>query len=257
MVAGVYLVIMITGMFVMKHVFHITYGGYEMTPVLVYFVFAAVCSSIFFYLKYFRETAFKKARINVWIIEFLLVTAIVAGLYMYYGEFSGKNITIIASICITMLLAGIGEELVFRGIILNAFKEKRGVWVAILRSSAIFGFLHITNIFGGQSLSSTLFQVLSAGLSGVLCAWVYLKTNNVIPTMIYHWFYDLFAVLSLYVPISWMIDIPDSYPMSITQIVSSAQMVFTTGASIVLLGLVIYKIYKEKKSWTKELQMDI
>ncbi len=257
MVAGVYLAIMITGMLVMAKVFHIIYGSYLMTSVLVYFTFAAVCSAIFFYRKYFRGTAFKKPRINVWIIEFMLVTVLIAGCHLFYGEFAGKDIAMIATICATMLLAGVGEELVFRGIILNAFKEKRGVWVAILWSSAIFGFLHITNIFGGQSVAETLKQVLSAGLAGVLFAWVYLKTNNVLPTMIYHGFYDMFILLSLYVPVSLTFAIPDSSPLSITQLIASGQQIFSLTASVILLGIVIHNIRKEKQSGAKKLQMDI
>ncbi len=256
-VAGVYLVIMITGMLAMTNVFHISYGGYQMTSVLVYFTFAAVCSAIFFYRKYFRGTAFKKPRINMWIIEFMLVTVLIAGCHLFYGEFAGKDITIIATICATMLLAGIGEELVFRGIILNTFKEKRGIWVAILWSSVIFGILHITNIFGGQGVIETLKQVFSAGLAGVLFAWVYLKTNNVIPTMIYHGFYDMFILLSLYVPVSLTFPVSDSESLSITQIIASGQQIFSLTASVILLGIVIYKIYKEKKSGTKDLQMEI
>lgn len=233
---GVYMIIMMVGMYTMKHIYHIDYSKPQMVLVLVYFMPFSMLSALIFYYKFFRGTAFKKIKINPWIIEFFIAGLILACLQMYFGNYQDKDMMLIWTIIATTFMVGIGEEMLFRGIVFNAFREKRGVYMAILISASIFGVLHITNLLGGASLWHTLAQVFSAGISGIVFAWVFYKTQNIIPTMMYHWVWDMFLILGLYIPVSQ------------TQYVLMIQNIFEQVAGIVLIVVCIRVIRSAKKN---------
>ncbi len=236
---AVYMLIMTTGMIVLKNVYHLDYGTPQMVEVLIYFTFVAVTSSLIFYFIFFKGTAFKKVKFNLWILEFAIAALILAFLQIYFGNYKGKDMSLVWQIVATTFMVGIGEEMLFRGIIFNGFKEKRGVYPAILISAAIFGFLHITNIAGGAPIGATLKQMGSAGISGILFAWVFYKTKNIVPTMMYHWVWDMFLILGLYIPVSQ------------TSILLTVQNIFTMVSSFTLLIIIIINIVKSKKEAKK------
>ncbi|KRN88826.1 CPBP family intramembrane glutamic endopeptidase [Ligilactobacillus ceti] len=237
--ALVYMGIMMIGMYVMKHHFQINYDQPQMVSVLVYFMPFSAGSALIFYYKFFRGTAFKKLKLNFWIIEFFIAAIILAALQIYFGNYQGKDMSLVWTIVGTTFMVGIGEEMLFRGIIFNAFKEKHGVYAAVLISAVIFGALHITNILGGESLSKAIFQCCSAALTGIVFAWVYYKTENLIPTMLYHWVWDMFLILGLYVHVDQ------------TASILMFQNIFSIIASIVLLFICIKKIIQAKKTTLK------
>ncbi len=125
--------------------------------------------------------------------------------------------------------------MLFRGLIFTAFREKRGVYVAVLISASIFGFMHITNLLGGAKIGATLIQMLSAGVSGIICAWVFYKTQNIIPAMIFHWIWDMFLLLGMYVPVKQ------------TQILQLGQNLFEQIAGVVLILICIRAIRRKYK----------
>lgn len=95
---------------------------------------------------------------------------------------------------------GIFEELMCRGWIQNEFIERfsdsrNNVLFSILMSSALFGLMHITNVFfADQSLTETLIQIASAFLIGIAYGAVYYKSKNIWVPIFFHGFWD-FAVM--------------------------------------------------------------
>ncbi|HLQ98949.1 MAG TPA: type II CAAX endopeptidase family protein [Sphingobacterium sp.] len=71
-----------------------------------------------------------------------------------------------------VIIVPIFEELFFRSIIFNGLKNNHTVVLALLISSLLFGFFHI------DYLGSTVF--------GLWLGWVYLKTNNILLSIIAH-----------------------------------------------------------------------
>ncbi len=227
---AVYMVIMSAGMYTLKHVYNIDYGTPQMVTILNYFLPFAVASCLLFYFLFFRGTAFKRPKFNWWLVEIAIAGAIVAVLQFAFGDYSGKDMALIWAIIGSTFMVGIGEEMLFRGLIFTAFKENRGVYVGMLVSAFIFGFLHCTNMFAGAELGATLMQMVSAGLSGVVSAWIFYKTENVIPTMICHWFWDMSLLVGMYVPVSS------------AQTVGIIQNLFITIAGIILVVICIRRI---------------
>ncbi|RJX25524.1 MAG: CPBP family intramembrane metalloprotease [Acholeplasma sp.] len=98
---------------------------------------------------------------------------------------------------------GFLEELIFRGILLlflfQAFSHiKYRVFITILISSLVFGLFHITNVFEGAPLSSTILQIGYSFLMGILWASIYMKTGNLWFSMVLHALYNFFGQVMFY-----------------------------------------------------------
>lgn len=83
------------------------------------------------------------------------------------------------------LLAGLGEELLFRGLLQPWLTEKAGLLIGLVLSSALFGLLH----------AITLTYALLASLIGLYFGWLLVETENLLPPIIAHALYD-FLVLT-------------------------------------------------------------
>ncbi|MFC6293670.1 CPBP family intramembrane glutamic endopeptidase [Lactiplantibacillus daoliensis] len=97
-----------------------------------------------------------------------------------------------------VLLIGITEEVVFRGVLLpivaRSFHGKP--LVSILISSAFFGGLHLINS-SHISLTYVLPQILFAMLMGTLFAGIYVRTHNLILPIVLHSLTDLSVIVQL------------------------------------------------------------
>ncbi len=91
-------------------------------------------------------------------------------------------------------LAGLGEEMVFRGVVQAAVAEwiggPRGLWLGLLAAAALFGFLH----------TITPAYALLAGLIGLYLGWIWLATGNLLVPVLVHGLYD-FLVLTYFVKV--------------------------------------------------------
>jgi membrane protease YdiL (CAAX protease family) len=82
------------------------------------------------------------------------------------------------------LLAGLGEEMLFRGVLQEAFTHWFNVWIGVLVASVLFGILH----------SITLSYAVLAGLMGAYLSLVFLYADNLLAVILTHALYD-FVVL--------------------------------------------------------------
>jgi membrane protease YdiL (CAAX protease family) len=83
------------------------------------------------------------------------------------------------------VLAGVGEEMLFRGVLQPVFGRGLGTWPALFVTSALFGLLHPI---------SAAYTVI-AGLFGVYLGCLWLATENLLVVMVAHAVYD-FLVLA-------------------------------------------------------------
>jgi len=79
-----------------------------------------------------------------------------------------------------VVLAPFFEELLFRGIILEAFLKNYSPWKAIIWSAIIFGTAHFNP-----------WQTIGASLAGIFIGWAYVKTNSLIPGIMIHFVNNL------------------------------------------------------------------
>jgi membrane protease YdiL (CAAX protease family) len=83
------------------------------------------------------------------------------------------------------LLAGVGEELLFRGVLQVALARRLGALPGLLIAGALFGLLHpVTRTY-----------VVLAALIGVYLGWLFERSGNLLLVMVAHALYD-FVVLA-------------------------------------------------------------
>lgn len=112
---------------------------------------------------------------------------------------SYKPITQIIFFLIFVLLVGLAEEMLFRGVIADSLfrhygKSPAGVWFSVILSGILFGFVHIINIFSGQSVEQTVIQMISVSMTGMLFAAIYIRHKNIFAPAILHAVLDFFTM---------------------------------------------------------------
>jgi membrane protease YdiL (CAAX protease family) len=85
------------------------------------------------------------------------------------------------------LLAGLGEELLFRGVLQEAFSGWMPFWVAVVASAVMFGVLH----------AMTLSYAVLATLMGVYLGLVFHYSDNLLSAVVAHALYDFVALVWL------------------------------------------------------------
>ncbi|MFX1413179.1 MAG: CPBP family intramembrane glutamic endopeptidase [Promethearchaeota archaeon] len=90
-----------------------------------------------------------------------------------------------------MLIPGIWEEVAFRGVILRLQLRKFSKLTSIILSGVFFGLMHFVNLLTIGDLFSVLNQVFYATCLGISFAYIYVKTESLIPTITLHYFVNI------------------------------------------------------------------
>lgn len=115
-------------------------------------------------------------------------------------------------ILFVLLYVSVGfiEEILFRGVILPLMlrrwgSTRRGIYIAVILSSSIFGLLHLLNlVMGRRDLLSTVSQIVYGAFFGVYFSAVFLRNRSIWPAIITHALFDMagnfeaIAVVSTY-----------------------------------------------------------
>jgi len=112
---------------------------------------------------------------------FLELTDISRQLNVFFRNFSYPQIIVIS------VVAGVGEELLFRGVIQNYLVYLTNLWLGIVLAALIFGVLHYLN----RS------YVVFATLIGVMIGYLYHHTNDLYLVMSLHAVYDFCAFTAI------------------------------------------------------------
>ena len=107
-------------------------------------------------------------------------------------------------ICVVLLgWLGVGfrEEILYRGVNLNAIARKygnttKGLWITLLTSGVLFGAIHLSNVFHGLSFTAALTQALSAVVGGILFGAIYLRGGNIWVMALLHALNDIAPVVN-------------------------------------------------------------
>lgn len=103
----------------------------------------------------------------------------------------------ILACCVTVLLVGVSEEIVHRGVILNQLSAAfgndtmKGRLISVFTGGTIFGAIHLFNILSGVDPLSALFQALGAAGMGWLLGALYLRCRNIRVMALIHGLFDL------------------------------------------------------------------
>lgn len=137
----------------------------------------------------------RRAAARGWALAWLPMIYIVGGLAA--ATFLGlPPAGVLALIAVNCLLVGFSEELMFRGVLLQAFRHATSIWPAVLLTSVAFGAIHSLNVFVTGDLKAALIQSAAAFLSGLVFIALRLRTGSLWPPVIVHALWD-FATFTL------------------------------------------------------------
>lgn len=92
-------------------------------------------------------------------------------------------------IFVTVILAPLTEDMIFRGYVYQALAQRMNKWAAIAGSSPIFALLHIQFFGPGMAICILFF--------GTASAWLYSRFNSIYPSLLFHALNNLWAYIIL------------------------------------------------------------
>jgi len=93
----------------------------------------------------------------------------------------------VGALALISILAGVGEESLFRGVLQPALGSVTAPWVALLVVSAVFGLVHFV----------TATYAFLAGVIGLYLGWLFLGSGNLLVPIVVHALYDFVALTIL------------------------------------------------------------
>ena len=124
------------------------------------------------------------------------------------------------------IAAPIVEEIIFRGILLNAMSRIMSIRNAVIITSLIFGLLHRTSVA----------TVVITTILGIALACIYIANNNLINSIIVHGLYNLLALF-----ISYKIQVIDPWIQSLEILNFNPLSMLLGGAALYIwLGVIAY-----------------
>lgn len=97
---------------------------------------------------------------------------------------------------LTMICVGFIEELLFRGFLYQGILKKSGTIKAVIISGTTFGIGHVVNLLRGYSMADQVNQVIVGILIGIVLALLVAFTNNIIPCVLYHIFFNISGTIT-------------------------------------------------------------
>ena len=120
----------------------------------------------------------------------VLIFPIATVLLGYFVGFREIGLSTLIFALLSVGLAGMTEELAFRGILLDRLLA-RGIWPAVTISSILFGLMHLANLFVGSPWYTVLLQVVFAAMAGTGYAAMRLRTSSLWPPIVLNALFDL------------------------------------------------------------------
>ena len=102
----------------------------------------------------------------------------------------------IAMIIGAVLLAPVAEELLYRGLVFGSLKGK-SLWAAYLVSTILFAVIHVMGYIDTYSLPHLLLAFVQYLPAGLVLAWTYHKSGNILSPIVIHIAVNTLAILSL------------------------------------------------------------
>ncbi|HAM63213.1 MAG: hypothetical protein A2Y20_03380 [Firmicutes bacterium GWF2_51_9] len=118
------------------------------------------------------------------------------------SQFTGKfnaSLTIPQIMIFGLLMLNVGfiEEVIFRGLLYKAIKDKSGRNRAILISGLTFGLGHIVNLLRGMSIEHQFQQIAAAIILGIMLALIVEVSKSILPGVIFHVLFNFSSTIMI------------------------------------------------------------
>lgn len=136
---------------------------------------------------------------QVWLIWPLAILSVMNAWSLVSGEIilNMTDTRLLVLFFLLFLSVGFVEEVLLRGVVLNVFLKKwgntkKGMYLSVIISSAIFGILHLLNFFTGRyDLLSAILQLVYGIFFGVFFSACFIRNQSIWPVMIGHIVFDI------------------------------------------------------------------
>jgi uncharacterized protein len=202
-----WLVLLMVFMGLASTVLHKTYGD-AMTASIGRLAVTACVLFLAWRLDWLEASGISRAGSwQVWLLALGgLVYFTIASLYSFYGKISFDYSSLLRlpaarSVVTTHFLAGLSEEILFRGLVLYALirvwgNSTWGILGSVLLTSALFALVHITQVFtNGVSLSSTMNLVLQAFVIATWWGALVVMGGSIWPAVMLHFVVNAVVVV--------------------------------------------------------------
>ncbi|KRN04637.1 hypothetical protein FC86_GL000085 [Holzapfeliella floricola DSM 23037 = JCM 16512] len=191
-IAFIYIFLMGIGMITVTK-FNLSYQNPNMTNVLVFFELIMSIFTIIGYKKLNMRFLSNSFKYSNWLIPYIIFEIVIVSFFLVKSDFS-LNFTQVLIVIITTFFVGFSEELMFRGILLHVFLEKRSIRYSIIASAIAFSLLHSVNVLGGEPFGAMLLQLVLTFVFGIVFSCLAILIRNIIPLMIYHFIWDMVII---------------------------------------------------------------
>ena len=143
-----------------------------------------------------KDKKLKESIINAIPLILLSFALMIYGIILFHKDFTVNNVF---NVILESIIAGFAEEFIFRKLVLESALKRWGnekYIKCILFVAILFGLVHITNLFQGATIPSTITQVITATLIGIVFGLIYYRTKNFLFVAILHTVFDIGAGLS-------------------------------------------------------------
>lgn len=134
-----------------------------------------------------------------------------AAVVILEGEGDSRISTLIVIVALN-LLVGLFEEVLFRGVVFHGLRARHSLAFAIAVSSVLFGAFHAVNLFVGQDLAITVFQIVNAAAIGLFFCAIMLQANSLWPAIFLHALWNCYAMTGQLLIDSVPFDNPPTMP---------------------------------------------
>lgn len=206
-----YMVIMVILVAIGMFGLSINIGNSIQAQTIQRFVLGAIMFIALYFLGGKEAVTWKKKSIRFMLLlsAYQLVMVLFTAISIYMDGLKVVKSDWLLVLLSNLLLAfcvGLYEEGLLRGILLNGLikilpNTKVGLWLAVIISSFLFGFIHVMGYIPYIEINpvSIIIQMalktIVAGAMGMLLAAIYLKTKNIWTCVIVHALNDLFSFL--------------------------------------------------------------
>jgi len=113
-----------------------------------------------------------------------------------HGEIAVRPDFVPLSLIQAVVFAGITEDIVFRGFLLNAMLKRMKAWQAVAIDAVLFALIHYPIwIYWGFDFATILVSSITVLPISVLFAFSFIKTKNILVPIILHMLWNLLTVL--------------------------------------------------------------
>ena len=143
-------------------------------------------------------TYFIGVLVGVLLLAVSVVAIILTGNIEYHGIFKNADILIILLLFGGFVIQGATEEILCRGIVLHAIREKTSLWIAVAVSTLMFIIPHWSSLFAGETIYGVI-GIANLALISIIFSLLTIRFKSIWAACGLHSFWNaiLYSVLGL------------------------------------------------------------